>query len=340
MKKFLLWIMVICTVCCSFFALGCGDDEKPNYGTLTVTPSVNELYINYPGIPLSVEFSKPEYAEEVEYSFQNVVSAYDVDVVVENGVLSVNGKLMRDERAEEEMEISASILAKTSKHSTTFSITLKQYNGLNSSGSSLKLDERATGFAITANSSPENATFFIGDSFFDEGFWNGSDFYDTYDGINAHRMGVSASTLSDWMVISERVVFPYNPKNIVMHIGSNDYFDDGMAPQRIANNLKSLVNDYHKRIPGVKVYWFSIEPRKTNTGEARDGANRTNEIMKAFAEENDWFVYIDSHRWCFVDDERTTINADFYRDNVHPKKGSYALYVQALIDAGIEYSSN
>lgn len=41
-----------------------------------------------------------------------------------------------------------------------------------------------------------STTLFIGDSFFDSGFW--SDFYDVYAGKDVIRAGVGSSTTFDW----------------------------------------------------------------------------------------------------------------------------------------------
>ena len=186
----------------------------------------------------------------------------------------------------------------------------------------------------------KGGTLFVGDSFFD-GYW--SSFYSTFSGKNAYRYGVSSSTLEDWLIVSERIVYPYEPKNIVLHCGTNDIHDDGKTAAETADMLKQLVSEYHEELPYAKIFVFSIEPRRTSgtSNQPRNtwsACKATNALIKEYCEQNSsYLTYIDSASWCFTDANQTTIKTSFYKDgdSTHVAESSYATYVNALKSAGL-----
>ena len=107
----------------------------------------------------------------------------------------------------------------------------------------------------------------------------------------------------------------------------------------MVENLKALVDGFHSRIDGVKVYFFGIEPRLTEVGATTftNNGKKVNQKMIEYAEQNEWFTYIDSPAWCFLDEERETANPDFFVDKIHPKAESYNFYANALTQAGLEF---
>ena len=102
-----------------------------------------------------------------------------------------------------------------------------------------------------------------------------------YTGANADTWGISSSMAEQWIYFIQRT-YQYNPKKMVIHIGTNDIFDGygsgargknllSSATQGSANyntivnsvtaTLKDLFNKIHTNLPNTTVYWYSIEPR-------------------------------------------------------------------------------
>ncbi len=312
-----------------------------DYGKIVVdAPSV--IYLNYAGKPVTATFSKPDYAENITYTLTNksTFESKDVTVKIENGVISATGNMS--------VTMTAKFVASTSipSQSCEFKVKIQRYDGAGYNGASLNFETRIAQFesknqvASGVVGGEKGGTLFVGDSFFD-GFWGNFDA--TFSGKNAYRYGVSSSTLEDWLIVSERIVYPYEPKNIVVHCGTNDIHDDKKSAQATFDMSKQLVDQYHANLPYAKVYWFSIEPRRTSgtSNVPRDTwatCKAANELMKAYAEDNsDWLVYIDSAAWCFTDSTETTINTSFYRasDATHVAESSYVTYVNALVNAGM-----
>lgn len=312
-----------------------------NYGEIVINaPDV--IYTNYAGKAISASFTVPQYAGAVTWSIDKGNLPTNAEVTIANGKISATGLLgAHDATTQPSYTVTVKAQSATNDLSAEKKIKIAQYNGAGYQGASLKLEQRIAGFISenkTASGEEEGAkggTLFVGDSFFD-GFFG--TFANYYANKNAFRWGVSSSTLSDWLIISERVVYPFEPANIVVTLGTNDYYDDGKSANQIITMAKELVNAYHANVPNAKVYYFGIAPRKLDSGAVRDGwseIKKVNAALSEYAEANDWLVFIDTAPWCFTDDAQTTIKTSFYKDNVHPSDASYALYVQALSDAGM-----
>lgn len=311
-----------------------------DYGKIKIT-SPKAVWLNYSGQPIVATFTNPNHAGEITYTLTNEAQLSGITVKIENGVISATGSTP--------VAKTAKIKATTAIESQTceFNVKIDHYNGTSSSGGSLNFENRINEFR-NANQTysgvqggEKGGTLFVGDSFFDNAFW--TNFYATYAGKNAYRYGVSASTLEDWLVVSEKIVYPYEPKNIVLHCGTNDIHDDGRSATKTAEMMEELLTEYHEELPYAKIFVFSIEPRRVdgNSNQPRNTWSKckdANALIKAFCDENStWLTYIDSAKWCFTDDSETTINTSFYKsgDATHIAVSSYNNYVNALNSAGL-----
>ena len=103
-----------------------------------------------------------------------------------------------------------------------------------------------------------------------------------------------------------------------------------------------LLEEIHTRLPETKVYYFAIEPRTyaieggTFSQASFDKINKVNKDMEAYCNVNDYMVYVDATSECYT--SGINVNADFFRDGIHPKIGNYMVYVNLLKEAGLELS--
>jgi len=187
-------------------------------GTMTVTvPDI--VYLDYPAKELKAEFSVPAYAQDVTYEVKGVPTG--ASVTVADGKISATGSLVG---TGETVSQTVTLVATSADglFKVTKPLTIAQYNGAGWKGGSLNMHTRPQGFLkeMEAYSGVEGGekggTLFIGDSFFD-GYWNAGNFRSYYEGENVYRFGVSSSTLADWLIFAERVVFPFEPKHLVVH---------------------------------------------------------------------------------------------------------------------------
>ncbi len=294
------------------------SSEVNPYGELII-PTM-KIFTNFPDTPLPT-FTNEEYKSEITY---NVI---DTDIVEYKDGYIVGKKAG-----------AAMVEATTKYHKTTFKVSCYNYTG-----GDWYVNRVASVESKWINAGrPEVDTLFIGDSFFDTEFW--SDFYTLFNDNKTFTHGVSSSTTTDWEIFASRLVYPVNPKNIVMHLGTNNLYDDKEASDQTYNNTVRLLETIHSRLPETKVYYFAIEPRTyaieggTFSQTTFDKINKVNTDMALYCNENDYMVYVDATSECYT--SGINVNADFFRDGIHPKIGNYMVYVNLLKEAGLELNLN
>ena len=294
------------------------SSEVNSYGELII-PTM-KIFTNFPDTPLPT-FTNEEYKSEITY---NVI---DTDIVEYKDGYIVGKKAGV-----------AMVEATTEHHKTTFKVSCYNYTG-----GDWYLNRVASVESKWINAGrPEVDTLFIGDSFFDTEFW--SDFYTLFNDNKTFTHGVSSSTTTDWEIFASRLVYPVNPKNIVMHLGTNNLYDDKETSSEAYKNTVRFLETIHSRLPETKVYYFAIEPRTyaieggTFSQTSFDKIDKVNKDMEAYCNENDYMKYVDATSECYK--EGIEVNADFFRDGIHPKLGNYMTYVNILKEAGLELNLN
>ncbi|MBQ8290799.1 MAG: SGNH/GDSL hydrolase family protein [Clostridia bacterium] len=308
--------------------------EAPNYGQMTITHP-KKIYTNYSGGEVVASFSNPDYATGVVYSS-------DTDgVYVQNGKVTARGVFHRD--------TVATITAKSEYHTATFKVTVSTYTSRSA--------ETKVGYYEREKIKPENqgGMIFVGDSYFDgylgdDGkppFWK--EFATDFAGANAHLFGLSGSEIADLEMVSERVVYPMKPTEIVVHIGFNDVhglnqtLSDSEAFAKvdaIASRIQALLNEYKEKLPDVHVYYLGVEGKRsassTQQGTASAHYNSTfkyaprlSDKMKAFANGKDWCTFIDTGALTY-NSGRTDIVTTYYGDNSHLSVAGYQQLTKLL----------
>ena len=318
MKK-IIYSLILCFVM-GVFMIGC-KDKTGDYGELII-PDM-KIYTNFPDCPTPT-FTNPEYECEITYTVLD-----DQNIVYEDGYFHAS-----------EMA-SATVEAKTEYHTTSFEVVALEYKDAKQT---FYLDRVASIQKKWLEAGkPTGGTLFVGDSFFDTEFF--SNFYDMFGDSNAFTHGVSSSTSTDWEIFASRLIYPVKPANIVMHLGTNNLFDDMESSTTALENLHRLVNTIHERLPETNIYYFAIEPRAYAIG----GVGNFNQLsygiisgvnkgMKEFCLENDWMNFLDVTSNCYING--ILVNESFFRDGCHPKLENYSYYINALKEAGLRLNVN
>lgn len=292
------------------------SNENIDYGTLSFEDM--RIYLNYPGEAPKPIFSNENYKGDIHYSIHN-----ETAVKYENGVfvaLKPNYRVL--------------VTATTPYHKATFKIQTLEM-AYESQVAAHEQDWKASG-------SLTNGTLFVGDSFFDTYFW--SDFYNTYGKYNTRTHGIGGTTTTDWEVFATRLIYPVQPKNIVMHCGTNNLFDDLKTAEVTIEETTRLLDTLHKKLPNTKFYYFGIEPRTgairgLNFADSIQRIHDTNAGIIQYCNKNkEWLTYLDSPSLCYYEDG--TVKVNFFRDGCHPTLESYSYYVSLLQEAGLEMDFN
>lgn len=276
------------------------------------TLEINDIYawVNYPASDFYLHFSKPEYAEEVEFIYD------DACLYIDQENFTVEAYVEGDYR-----------VTATSEHfSKTFTVRAERVDQDSSKFSAGNFYTKATARESSWKKAGKDGstTIFIGDSFFDD-FWSNFHTEEYYAGKDALRLGISSTTSYDWETWINGWLGETNPANIVMHMGTNNVYDDGDDDQTLVSSLQRMFTMMHAKLPNTKIYWFSITQRSYDLSK-RLIVEYANQDMKKWCDERDYITYIHT-----VD----SLTSDMLKDGIHPKPENYYVFRDALAQTDI-----
>ena len=329
MKKASILIpALLCLTLCACTSNNSPADPSSTTSTVTTAPapvdkgtlSIEHVYawVGYPDADFYPKFSMPEYREELTYT-------YDAEG------LSIDAKQNTVKALKEGVY---TVTAKSESFEAEFKVTVQKIDR-SEKGANGKVKFSANEFSVQAanrksqweeNGVDGETTVFIGDSFFDTAFW--SNFYNvSYPGKDALCLGISATTTYDWEDwITRGWLGKTKPKSIVMHMGTNNVYDDGDTVSGAVSSLQRMFTLMHDKFPDVPIYWFGISQRSYDTAKIAY-VKKINAQMKDWCDDRDYITYIDTP---------SQLTNNMLRDNIHPKVEYYTVFVNALNATDIE----
>lgn len=255
---------------------------------------------------LKVTFSNPAAAEALEYTVVNPAVCTITDGVVT--ALKAGSTLV--EITSEHFEGEFTVYVAQDKHSSEVGSLMTRYG--------------------KAAYPEEGRTLFMGDSFFDTNqFW--TNFYTSafYSDYNAFSMGISATTASQWYCYAQKLIFPYSPKNVVIHIGTNDINDNHDSVQAAEDAITDLLDLIHEELPETKVYFFGVEASVAFSYNLSIEKG-VNALSVEYAKKNStWCTYLDSPSQ-FAKVDGSADSSLLRADGLHPLLTSYVIYKNLL----------
>ena len=107
------------------------------------------------------------------------------------------------------------------------------------------------------NPPPLHAILFAGSSSFTK--W--TDVQDYFPGYVIINRGFGGSTLQDLIHYAEFVIFPYDPKQIVIYCGENDLgYNDSVSAEMVVERFISLFSLIRSKLPDVYITYVSMKP--------------------------------------------------------------------------------
>ena len=292
-------------------------EDVVDYGTLTVKDMV--AYVGNRPKAIEFTFSIADKAEEIEY-------IYDGDsILIEDGKVTA---LIGD--------TSTMVTAKTQHHNATFNIRCEALRTL-SNNWFYTSKEHFLQEQISRNVKP-GGTVFAGDSFFDpRDFW--TNFYSDVEG-DSFITGIGRTAIMDWMCLSEKLIYDLKPANVVLHIGSNDFWDEPyLNPNQVYSQFKNFIEDIHANLPNAHIYYFGVENRtyampRIDMDKTIEYLATYNAKVENWCTERDYITYLDSPS--YFTNEDGSCKSEMFKDGVHPNNEEYEFYVKALIEAGLD----
>ena len=167
---------------------------------------------------------------------------------------------------------------------------------------------------------------FLGDSITE--WYPIKDIYGDLPIVGSGKAGYETKDLLDRM---EDMAYAYNPTKVILLIGTNDLKYDEDDEEKVAENIKEIIEKIKKNRPMAKIYYQSIYPVNRSLGATEERYNdeidEVNNIIKEYCQKNG-VVYIDMNK------ELRNDNGDFdkkyAKDGLHPNALGYARISQVL----------
>lgn len=168
---------------------------------------------------------------------------------------------------------------------------------------------------------------FCGDSYMD--MWQSSfgiaNFEEDTKNYNCINTGIGGTIGNEWLVLDDKLINDFKPKQVVIHLGFNDtHF--GLTSDQVINTFKELINSIKANNESVKIYFLGVEP-SPNFNRYFDKESELNEKIKDLSKTISNIFYIDTPS-LFIKDNKPIDNLKDYfsQDMVHLNKLGYELW--------------
>lgn len=172
---------------------------------------------------------------------------------------------------------------------------------------------------------PENAILFVGSSSFR--MWE--NVHQDFPGYTIINRGFGGSTLPDIIRYADEIIFPYDPKQIVIYCGENDLSSsDTVTAQLVTDRFKTLFFLIRNRMPDLSILFVSLKPSPSRK-KLWPKMEAVNKAIKKFLKKKKNTSYVDVYYTML--NRNGTFNGDYFiEDNLHMNASGYAIWKKAI----------
>lgn len=172
------------------------------------------------------------------------------------------------------------------------------------------------------NPPPKNCIVFVGSSSIR--FW--SSLKTDFPGFPVVNRGFGGSELADSVNLAERLIIPYQPRQVVVYAGGND-LAGGKEPEIVFGDFVALVNKIHQHLPDAHVDFIACAPNPKRWAIV-EKVRKLNSLVAAYCRENQ-LGFIDVFPLMLGGDGQP--KPDIFReDRLHMNAKGYALWKDAV----------
>lgn len=170
---------------------------------------------------------------------------------------------------------------------------------------------------------PTGAILLVGDS----QFYRWKTLSEDLPGYTIINRGIDSFQLGDVLYFFDRIVKPYHPRLIVLHVGGNDVHN-GRTAEQIRADFQTFVERVRMLDPNVPIAFTSITPGPGRWTEAPQ-RREANQVMKAYTATQKNLHFIDL--WdAMLTPEGKPREDIWVEDRVHPNHAGYLLRVKIM----------
>lgn len=177
--------------------------------------------------------------------------------------------------------------------------------------------------ADRTNPPPQNAILLVGDSQFFRWKTLAEDLPD----FTIINRGIDSFETSDLVYFADRLVLPYHPRLLVLHIGGNDVHN-GKSPAQVLTDFKSFVAKTHEHFPTMLIIFSSLTPGPGRWEEA-PRRKETNRLIEEYIATQPNLLFLDLWHPMLTADGQPREDL-WVADRVHPNHAGYLLRVKLM----------
>src|SRR4051812_30228148 len=115
-----------------------------------------------------------------------------------------------------------------------------------------------------------------------------------YPNVPVINRGFGGSEIADATHFAERIIFPYEPKMVLLRAGGND-IHAGKSVEQVYNDFVAFADKVHARLPDAKIVYISMSPAPSRWTE-RDANRQANERIKAYIDQKPAYLkYVETY---------------------------------------------
>lgn len=171
-----------------------------------------------------------------------------------------------------------------------------------------------------------NQILFIGSSSFTK--W--TDVQDYFPGYKILNRAFGGSTLLDVTRYRYDVIYPYQPKQVVLYCGENDFaYSDTITVDMVVERFKTLYKYIRDKYPVVPFVYVSMKPSPSRAHLMQKYAEANKQIQE-FLKKEKQCVFVDVYSKMLKPDG-SPMDDIFLSDNLHMNAKGYAIWKKLLL---------
>lgn len=172
---------------------------------------------------------------------------------------------------------------------------------------------------------PQHAILFVGSSSFTK--W--TDVQSYFPGYTIINRGFGGSSLPDVIRYADDVIFPYNPKQVVIYCGENDFAgSDTVSVPTVVSRFKQLFSMIRNKWYNENIVFISLKPSPSRKHLWPKMIEANKQIQHFLAGEKNT-SFVDVYHLMLVNNNQA-IPSIFLSDSLHMKPEGYAIWQKAI----------
>ncbi|QNF34127.1 hypothetical protein HUW51_15875 [Adhaeribacter swui] len=148
-----------------------------------------------------------------------------------------------------------------------------------------------------------------------------------FPGKNVLNRGFGGSQTFEVTHFADRLILPYQPKQVVIYVGDND-LASGKTPEQVFQDFKALFQKVRQNNPQTYITFISIKPSPSRK-QLLPGIKQTNQLVQEFLKSQKRTGYVDVFNKMLLPTGK--FNPQLYRaDSLHMTAAGYRIWADAV----------